>query len=308
MANKLDLLKTFVRVAEVGSFTQAASDLGIQKASASEHVRALEELLGTRLIHRTTRRVQATHDGLALLERCKDLLSDMDELEGMFRQTGADVRGRLRVDMPTSVASNIVVPRLGEFLAQYPNIHIELSSTDRLVDVVREGFDCVLRVGNAIEPSLIARRIGLLEMANFASPAYLEKYGTPRTLEDLASHHLVHYATVFGMRSDGFEYAIDGKNQSVEMRGFVTVNNVETYEAAYLNGLGIAQAPYAGVREHVRAGRLVLVLPDHIPNPLPFSLLYAHRRHLPLRVRVYMEWLTKVLQDAMWLDSSSEPR
>jgi DNA-binding transcriptional LysR family regulator len=304
MANKLDLLRTFVRVTEVGSFTQAASDLGIQKASASEHVRSLEEMLGTRLLHRTTRRVQPTHDGLALLERCKDLLSDMDELEGMFRQTGADLHGRLRVDMPTSIARNIVMPRLGEFLAQYPNIHVELSSTDRLVDVVREGFDCVLRVGNAIDPSLIARRIGTLEMVNVASPAYLEKYGTPHTLADLSSHYLVHYATVFGMRSDGFEYAVDGKNKGVEMRGFVTVNNVETYEAAYLNALGIAQAPYAGVQEHVRAGRLVLVLPEYVPTPLPCSLLYAHRRDLPPRVRAYMEWLTSVLQETKWQGSN----
>jgi DNA-binding transcriptional LysR family regulator len=304
--NKLDLLKTFVRVAEVGGFTKAASDLGLQKASVSEHVRSLEELLGTRLLHRTTRKVQPTHDGMALLERCKDLLSDMDELEGMFRQAGADLSGRLRVDMPTSIARNIVMPRLGEFIAQYPNIHIEVSSTDRFVDVVREGFDCVLRVGSAIDNSLIARRIGLLELVNCASVDYLEKYGMPQTLDDLSSHYLIHYSTVLGMRSSGFEYAVDGKNMSLAMQGFVTVNNVEAGEAAYLSGLGIAQVPLAGVQHHVHSGRLALLLPQYVPNPLPFSLLYAHRRHLPHRVRVYMEWLTKVLQETTWLNLPAE--
>jgi DNA-binding transcriptional LysR family regulator len=304
--NKLDLLRTFVRVAEVGSFTQAASDLGLQKASVSEHVRSLEELLGTRLLHRTTRKVQATHDGAALLERSKDLLADMDDLEGMFRQVGADLNGRLRVDMPTSIARSIVMPRLGEFLAQYPNIHIEVSSTDRIVDVIREGFDCVLRVGSNIDGALIARRIGSLDMVNCASTSYLEKYGVPQTLEDLSSHYLVHYSPVLGVRSSGFEYAVDGRNMSLPMQGFVTVNNVDAYEAAYLGGLGIAQVPCAGLQDHLETGRLALVLPQYVPTPMPFSLLYAHRRHLPNRVRVYMEWLTKVLQEATWLDSSTE--
>jgi len=224
-------------------------------------------------------------------------------MEGMFRQTGADLSGRLRVDMPTSIARNIVIPRLSEFIEQYPNIHVEVSSTDRFVDVVREGFDCVLRVGSAIDNSLIARQIGLLELVNCASPDYLEKYGVPQTLDDLSSHYLIHYSTVLGMRSSGFEYAVDGKNVSLQMRGFVTVNNVEAGEAAYLAGLGIAQIPLAGVQHHVRAGRLALFLPQYVPTPLPFSLLYAHRRNLPHRVRVYMEWVTKILQETRWLNT-----
>lgn len=294
--NKLELLRTFVRVAEAGSFTQAAISLGLQKASVSEHVRSLENLVGARLLHRTTRKVQPTHDGLALLERSKDLLSDMDEVEGMFRHDGAALEGRLRVDMPTAFARKIVLPNLAAFLADYPGIRIEFSSTDRRVDLVREGFDCVVRVGEVGEPSLIARPLGALVMANGASPAYVKTYGMPTKLEDLARHKLIHYSPVLGARPPGFEYVLNGKSCELPMTGSVTVNNADAYEAACLGGLGLIQAPFSGMRAHFASGALVQLLPDHVPAPMPVSLLYANRRHLPQRVRIFMEWLAAQIE------------
>lgn len=294
--NKLDMLRTFVRVADAGSFTQAATSLGLQKASVSEHVRMLEDLVGVRLLHRTTRKVQPTHDGIALLERSKDLLSDMDELEGMFRHDGAALEGRLRVDMSTAFARKTVLPRLSSFLDAYPHIRIELSSSDRRVDLVREGFDCVVRVGDVSEPLLIARTLGALVMANVASPAYLEKHGVPQTLEELAHHKLIHYSPVLGARAPGFEYMQDGKSCELPMNGSLTVNNADAYEAACLNGFGLIQSPLSGLREHLASGKLVRVLPDYAPAPMPISLLYAHRRHLSQRVRVFMDWLTTEIE------------
>ncbi|HWU98421.1 MAG TPA: LysR family transcriptional regulator [Oxalicibacterium sp.] len=297
--NKIELLRTFVRVAEAGSFTQAAASLGLQKASVSEHVRTLENLVGARLLHRTTRKVQPTHDGIALLERSKDLLSDMDELEGMFRHDGAALEGRLRVDMPTVFARKTVLPHLASFLNKYPHIRIELSSTDRRVDLVREGFDCVVRVGDVNEPSLIARPLGALVMANAASPAYLKIHGVPKKLEDLAQHKLIHYSPILGARPAGFEYVMDGQSCELPMAGNVTVNNADAYEAACLNGLGLVQSPLSGLRAHLVSGALVQLLPDHVPAPMPISLLYAHRRHLSQRVRTFMEWLAALIeQDA----------
>ena len=297
--NKLDLLKTFVRVAETGSFTQAANILGLQKASVSEHVRMLENLVGARLFHRTTRKVQATHDGIALLERSKDLLSDMDELEGMFNRAGATLEGRLRVDMPTSVARKIVLPRLGEFFKQHPRLRVEISSTDRRVDLVREGFDCVLRVGEVFEPALIVRSLGELPMGNYASPAYLEQFGIPRSLEDLTRHRLIHYSPVLGARPVDFEYTIDGMPRTLVMDGSVTVNNVDAYESACLSGLGLIQVPSSGAIEHVSNGALVSILPEYVAAPMPISLVYAHRRHLPQRVRIFMEWLAELARENM---------
>lgn len=145
--NKLELLRTFVRVSEMSSFTLAGESLGLPRSTVSEHVQALEALLGTRLLQRTTRKVQATQDGLVLYERSKDLLSHMDEIEGLFRQDEASLTGRIRIDMPNILARRVVMPRLPEFMARHPHLELEISSTDRRVDLLGEGFDCVLRVG-----------------------------------------------------------------------------------------------------------------------------------------------------------------
>lgn len=298
MANQLDAMQAFTRVAELGSFTQAAASLGLPKASVSIAVQRLEELLGTRLLHRTTRRVQMTQDGQAFYERCKDLLADMDELQSMFQPAQEALRGRLRVDMPLGVARQIVVPRLPEFLAAHPLLEVELSSTDRRVDLVREGFDCVLRVGTLGDSSLVARPLGLYRLLNYASPAYVARHGMPQTLADLAQHRLVHYVPTLGARSPGFEYmeAASGETRFVPMPGAVTVNNSEAYEAACVAGLGIIQAPEVGLVPLVAAGRLVEVLPDLRAAPMPVSLLYANRRHLPKRVQAFMNWVAQVMQ------------
>lgn len=298
--NPLDAMQIFVRVAEQGGFTRAADSLGIPKASASTAVQQLENALGARLLHRTTRRVELTQDGRAYYERCKDLLSDMDELQSMFQRGGQALRGRLRVDMSSGMARKMVIPRLPEFLAAHPHIEIELSGTDRFVDVVREGFDCVLRVGELVDSSLIARRLGWLRFLHCASPAYLERHGVPRTLQDLAEHTLVHYAATLGARSSGLEYP-DGQGgyRTLPMAGAVTVNNSESYEAACLAGLGLVQIPEPGARELIEQGLLVEVLPDLRPEPMPVSLIYANRRHLPRRVQAFMDWIAEILAPHM---------
>lgn len=294
--NKLELMRTFVRVTELQSFTQAAASLGLPKTSVSEHVRDLEALLGARLLNRTTRRVSATLDGLALYERCKDLLADMDDVESMFRHDDAVLSGRLRVDMPTVAARQLVMPHLSDFLRDHPHIRIEVSSTDRRVDLVREGFDCVLRVGDVHDAALIARPLGVLPMVNCCSPAYLAAYGTPLDLADLAQHRLIHYVSTLGSRSDGFEYQVDGQLQQLAMEGSVTVNNTEAFQGACLGGLGLAQMPLSAVREHLASGLLVAVLPQYAAPPLPVALMYTHRRHLSKRTRVFMDWLSALIE------------
>ena len=293
-------LQAFVRVAELASFTLAADHLGVPKGKVSTGVQRLEAQLGTRLFHRTTRRVQLTQDGQAFYERARDLLADFDELQGMFRPGAEALRGRLRVDMPLGVARNLVLPRLGEFLGAHPRLEVELSSTDRRVDVVREGFDCVLRVGTLAESSLVARPLGHYRQINVASPAYVAAYGAPATLDDLAQHRLVHYAATLGGRADGFEYvdpaAAGGQTRVVAMPGALTVNNSEAYLAACLAGLGIIQSPDVALRPLLRAGQLVEVLPLYRAAPLPVSLLYANRRNLPRRVQAFMAWIASLMQ------------
>ena len=296
--NPLDRMQIFARVAELASFTQAAQVLGIPKASASLAVQQLEAQLGTRLLHRTTRRVQLTQDGQAYLERCKVLLADVDELQTMFHQPeGSALRGRVRIDMSTGVARQLVLPRLPEFLQRHPLLEVELSSTDRRVDVVREGFDCVIRVGPVAEPGLVARPLGHVRVATCASPAYLARMGTPHSLEDLARHELVHYVSTLGTRSQGFETLEGGEPRHHPMAGRVTVNSAEAYLGACAAGLGLIQAPLLGVQELIDRGLLVEVMPSHPAPPMAVTLLYAHRRHLPQRVRVVMDWLAQVVQE-----------
>ncbi len=300
--NQLEAMQIFSRVAELASFTQAAESLGLPKASVSTAVQQLEALLGTRLLHRTTRKVQMTQDGQVFYERSKDVLADVEDMQTLFRSEHAGLRGRLRVDMPLLVAREVVLPHLPEFLQTHPELEIELSSTDRRVDLVREGFDCVLRVGSLSDSSLIARPIGEYRLINVASPDYLARHGLPATLADLAAHRLVHYVPSLGARSSGFEYTDpDDASRVVHlpMAGAVTVNNSDSYQGACLAGLGIIQAPEAGLRPQLDAGRLIEILPDHCPAPMPVWLIYPNRRHLPSRVQAFMAWIETLMRERL---------
>lgn len=292
----LDTVQVFVKVAELSSFTQAALSLGVPKASVSTAVQRLEASLGTRLFHRTTRRVQLTQDGQACLERCLDLLSDLGDLQTMFQPSATALTGRLRVDIPLRLARDLVTPALPAFFEAHPGIELELSSTDRRVDVVREGFDCVLRVGPLNDSSLVARPLGALEMVNLASTDYLARHGEPRTLDDLARHRLIHYAPLLGQRPAGFEWQdAQGVVHVVPMTGGLTVNNSEAYIGACLAGLGLVQVPRRGNDGEVENARLREVLPGHRAAPMPVHLLYPHRRQLPRRVQVFMQWLADLM-------------
>ncbi len=292
---ELEALRIFVKVAELASFTGAALQLGLAKTRVSAAVAQLEAQLGTRLLHRTTRRVRLTQDGEQVLERCEALLADAEELQGLFQRSAGTLRGKVRVDLPTRLARNIVIPRLPQFLAAHHQLEIELSTTDRRVDLVHEGFDCVVRVGTLQDSDLVAKPLGVLRQINCASPVYLREHGTPRTLEDLDHHRLVHYAPTLGAAVIGWEYREGERWRQRAMCGTITVNNSDAYEAACLAGLGLVQAPALGVRHLIEAGLLVEVLPALVSAPMPVSLLYANRRHQPKRVQALMAWLTETL-------------
>ncbi|MND63242.1 HTH-type transcriptional regulator DmlR [compost metagenome] len=294
--DKIHAMQLFIRVAELESFSRAADTLGLPKGSVSRQIQALENLLGTQLLHRTTRRVSLTQDGMVYYERAKDLLANLDELDGLFQSDPTSISGRLRVDMPVAVARNLVIPKLPSFLQQYPGIELELSSSDRLVDVIREGFDCVVRVGTLKDSGLIARTLGKLSIINCASPDYLARFGYPENLDDLASHAVIHYAVNLGTRPQGFEFFNGDTTLWVKTGGILTVNSTETYHAACLAGLGIIQVPRVGVREALRAKKMVEILPQYRAEPMPVSLIYPHRRNLSRRVHLFMEWLTGIMK------------
>jgi DNA-binding transcriptional LysR family regulator len=298
----LESLAIFVRIAEMGSFTHAAESLGIQKGRASNVVRELEAKMGARLLHRSTRTVQLTEDGRSFYARARALLADAEELSSMFAGSEAPLSGRLRVDLPTEFARATVMPALPAFMESNPGIELELSSTDRRVDLIQEGMDCVLRVGGIVDETLVARTLGAVRMVNAASPAYLKRHGVPRTLEDLTAqgHRMVHYTTTLGSRPSGWEYPTGQTYAVLALPGSLSVNNVQTYHGAGLAGLGLIQAGLWSLKPFLLSGEMVEVLPDLRPQSLPVSIVVAHRHNLSHRVRVFVEWLEKIL--APYLD------
>jgi DNA-binding transcriptional LysR family regulator len=292
-----DELRIFSRVAELASFSRAADQLGLTRARVSVAVQQLEERLGTRLLQRTTRSVRLTEDGERFLERCKDYLAEGEQLATMFRTDASGLTGRLRIDLPATVARDLVIPRLPEFLALHPALEVGISTTDRRVDLVNEGFDCVLRVGVLGDSELVARPLGFMRMANAASPAYLKAHGTPRTLADLARHRMVHFAQTLSPNDAGWEYfdAAQGRHRMQPVRSLVTVNGTDAYNAAAVAGLGLIQAPLGGLQPCFADGSLVEVMPAFAARPMPVSLVYVNRRQLAPRVLAVMNWLTGLL-------------
>ncbi|EOC0059440.1 LysR substrate-binding domain-containing protein [Cronobacter turicensis] len=294
----LEPLMIFARVAEMKSFTQAAESLGIQKGRASVVVRELEQEIGATLLNRTTRTVQLTEEGRAFYTRARDLLAEADELKSMFSQSETALRGRLRVDMPAVLAENVVIPALPQLLDAHPELELELSCTDRRVDLIQEGFDCVIRLGPVVDETLVARPLGKLRMVNAASPAYLARVGVPQTLEDLTrqGHRMVHYVRRFGSKPYGWEYPTKEGYASLMLPGAVSVNSVQAYHRAGLAGLGLIQGGYSTLAPYMARGALVEVLPELRPEPLDAAFVIAHRRNLSQRVRAFMRWTEEILQ------------
>ena len=293
----LEPILIFITVAEMGSFTRAADILGIQKGRASMAIRKLEADIGARLLHRTTRSVQFTEDGRAFHARARDLLAEVDDLHSMFASDHVALRGRLRVDLPTEVARSTIVPALPDFLAAHPELELELSSTDRQVDLVQEGLDCVLRLGAIGNETLIARPLGKLRVVNAASPAYLARYGIPRSVDDLRrqGHRTVHFSTMLSAKPSGWEYPDGDSYAKLRLPVALHVNSAQTYDAAAVAGLGLIQAPLLGISQYIESGALVEIMPEFRRRAIPVSLVVAHRSNLSRRVRVFMKWIEDVL-------------
>jgi DNA-binding transcriptional LysR family regulator len=295
--DRLQALEVVVAVAETGSFSKAALALGMSRAATSAKVKEVEEVLGTRLFQRTTRRVKLTLDGEQFVGRARSLLDEGEALMGSFAGEKGPLKGRVRVDMSESLARDVVIPALGGFLEAHPGVALEVSSTDRMVDVVGEGFDLVIRSGSLAESSLVARRLGAYRALNCVSRDYARTRGVPQTLDDLSAHLLVHYVARFGGGRDGFEYQGDGgEMRRVEMRASITVNSASAYMAACSAGLGIVQCPEVSARAQLDTGELIEILPRYHPPALSVSLLFPTRRHTPRRVRVFADWIAALVQ------------
>ncbi|MGE0279995.1 MAG: LysR family transcriptional regulator [Rhizobiaceae bacterium] len=294
--DRVELLRVFVRVADCASFTQAGSQLDLPRSSVSAAIAELEGLVSARLLHRTTRRVSLTNDGELLYARTLNLLADFDETENLFRRGTGAIGGKLRVNMPGRIGRLTIAPRLHEFLDAHPGVEVEMGTTDRAVDLVGEGIDCVLRVGPLADSSLVGVSIGELPLINVASPAYIARHGVPDDPIQLDAHLAVNYASPTSGRIEDWEWIEGGRVHTRTMASRVTVNNAEAYIACCLAGLGMIQIPAYDVRSDIARGELVEVMPQHRAAAMPISILYPHRRHIPTRLRAFTDWLTALLR------------
>jgi LysR family transcriptional regulator, regulator for bpeEF and oprC len=292
--DRLQAMQVFTRVVDTNSFTKAAETLDLPRASVTTIIQNLESHLGVRLMHRTTRRLSLTPDGAAYYERCVRILADVEETESSLQNGSRKPHGKLRVDMPGSIGRTIVIPALSEFRTQYPDIELQLGFSDRPVDLLQEGVDCVIRVGALQDSSLVARRIGLFEGVTCASPEYLVRAGVPRTLEELSQFNAINYFSSRTGRIMNWAFLVDGKEVEIKMNGTVSVNDADAYVTCALEGFGLIQMALFMVRPHLRSGALKEVLPEWKPLPMPISAVYPHSRHLSPKVRVFVDWIAEV--------------
>ena len=289
--DRFDAMRLFTRVVERRSFTGAAQDLGLPRSTATEVLKQMESRLGVRLLQRTTRQVAPTLDGEAYYRRCLAILADIEEAESAF--TGARPAGLLRVDVHGTLARRFIMPGLPQFLAEYPGIQLHMGEGDRLVDLIREGVDCVLRVGEPRDSAMVGRRIAMLEEGTFASREYLAKSGTPQRPEDLANHRMIGFVSSATGNVMPLELTVNGELKYFTPPLALTVASGESMHAAAQVGLGLIQVPRYHLDAVPEAQRLVEVLADFRPSLTPVSLLYPHNRQLSARVRVFTDWVTK---------------
>ncbi len=290
--DRFDAMRVFSRVVERRSFTVAAEDTGLPRSTVTDAVKQLEARLGVRLLHRTTRHVSPTLDGEAYYQRCLSILADIEEAEGAF--AGAKPKGVLRVDVHGTLGRHFVLPNLPSFLETYPDIELYMSEGDRLVDLVREGIDCVLRVGTPQDSDMIARRVAMLEEVTLASPAYLARYGMPDHPDHLQGHRMVGFHSSATGSVLPLEFLVNGTIRNVVLPATISVNAAESFHAAAKLGLGIIQVPRYHAERYIHSGELVHILKDFPLTPTPVSLLYPRNRQLSPRVRVFIDWIVKV--------------
>lgn len=287
--DKFEEMRVFIRVAETRSFRRTAESLGLPRSTVSEVIKRMEARLGVRLLDRTTRTVAPTLDGAAWHQRCLKIVAEVEDAEAAF--AGGAAQGRLRVDVHGTLARHFLLPELPAFLAAYPALDLVMSEGDCLVDLIREGVDCVVRVGQPAQSDLIMRRLGDLPEAVAAAPGYIERHGMPRTPDDLEGHRVVAFLSSKTGAPLDLSFIQDGREVTRPLPAALTTTGAETMVEAARRGLGLIQVPRYHLAADIATGRLVEVLADYAPAPSPVVALYPRDRQLSPRLRVFLDWL-----------------
>jgi DNA-binding transcriptional LysR family regulator len=287
--DRFDAMRVFTRVAERRSFSLAAEDLGLPRSTVTDAVKSLEARLGVRLIERTTRHVRPTLDGEAYYRRCLSLIADLEDAEGAFG--GGKPKGLLRLEVQGTLARHFLLPNLPGFFAEYPDIEINMSESDRWIDLIEEGVDCVLRFGHLPDSDMIARQVVMLERLTCAAPRYFERFGTPSGPDVLEGHRMIGIRSLTTGRLRPMEFVVDGAVREVMLPAIMAVTGPESYLATARLGLGLVQVPRFHAEADLGRGALVEVLTECPPPTVPVSLLYPRNRQLSPRVRVFIDYV-----------------
>lgn len=286
--NQLEDMQIFVSTVDAGSFTAAADKLGLSKQFISRRIMALEERLGGRLLIRTTRKLSVTDTGRAYYERALKIIDEVNDAEQLVSSENTSPRGSLRISAPVSFGTLHLGPAIARFMAQCPDVAIELDLSDRFVDIVGEGYDMAIRIGHLADSSLVARHITPVQMVTCASPAYLKAHGKPKTPQDLKDHECLLYGHG---RSVEWVFAEKGKALRVPVKGRLRANNGELASMAAIEGLGIILLPTFIVGEALCAKKLVTILDAYAPPPLNIYAVYPQHRQSSLAVKVFSDFL-----------------
>lgn len=293
--DKLNAMTAFMHVVEQSSFTKAAEILNIPRSTLTDAIKQLEIQLNTRLLIRTTRQVSVTNEGQLYYERCKYILGFIEESDHEFLH--AKPKGILKIGVHGLFASNFILPKLPEFLSEFPEIQIQLIENDRYVDVIKEAMDCVIRIGQLNDSDLIVRHLGEIQQITLASPEYLAEHGEPQVLDELKQHYMVGYYSTAQHQVLPLEFLVQKKVKNYQLPFKIQVNGANTYSAAAKQHLGIIQVPRYGHTIELEQGSLKEILKDYAVPSLPVSLLYASRTRLTPRLKVFIEWLLQLFKD-----------
>ncbi|WP_445672555.1 LysR family transcriptional regulator [Pseudomonas inefficax] len=297
--DRFDAMQAFARVVETGSFTKAAATLHMSKTTVTQLVQQLEARLRVRLLNRTTRKVNVTADGAAYYERVVRLLVDMDDAETSVSSASMAPRGRLRVDVPSPLARVLLIPALPGFFARYPDIQLTLGASDRVVDIISENVDCVVRGGEITDQSLVARHVGDLQLGIYAAPGYLQRFGMPKHPRELEEGQHKTVGFLWSRTGKTLPYAMHRGEERMEAQGRpqLTVDDGNAYLAAGLAGLGMLWLPQYMAKPHLASGELLSLFDDWQMSPMPMYLAFPPNRHVSTKVRVFIDWITELMAE-----------
>ncbi len=288
-------MRVFARVVEAGNFTKAADSLQMPKPTVTKLVQSLEAHLKVKLLQRTTRSVTVTSDGAVYYERVVRLLADLDEIEATMSRARTSPKGRLRIDVGTSVAHEILIPHMMDFHARYPDLQVEMGVTDRPVNLVSDNVDCVIRGGTLTDQSLVARRIATVDFMTCATPEYVRRHGLPSHPSEIeTAHQVVNYVSAANGRLFPLTFEKDGETLEIEGRHVLAVNEASAYMVAGMSGLGIFQPVRFMAESRIASGELVQVLPEWGAGTLPIYVVYPSNRHLSAKVRAFVDWVVEL--------------